>query len=140
MAERVERAEGGREERGEKKRTKGPLDGALRTNVSILDSKEKELAEKLVEGGEESIFSEWAEAGTDDKEKHDSMQEMCQIDAQCPGGIDAYVANAMSLMAFAQKRSSKSSATTDTAPGAANVVLVPEVSDSNHSNQEAVQD
>jgi hypothetical protein len=118
-----------REDRVVKKRTKGPLAGALKTNVSILDSQEKELAQKLVEGGEhEGMFSEWAEAGTDDKGKHDSMKEMCQIDEQCPGGIDAYMANAMNLMALAtKKRSSKPSSVTE-AQGSpkVEVVLIPE--------------
>ena len=75
-----------------------PLPPGLRGNHGVLTPKELGLAHMLCGCGQEHLFQDWADAGTDDDKKHAFFEQVTVLNDNYPDGIPGYVLNAQRLL------------------------------------------
>ncbi|CAL5221642.1 g3868 [Coccomyxa viridis] len=70
----------------------------LRGNESLLDQEGRELVQQLLELGQEHLFAHWPAPGDSDDRKMALVNQLKQLDANYPGGLQKYVTNAKRLL------------------------------------------
>lgn len=63
-----------------------------------LNSEESSIYQKLIDLDQAHLFQHWPPKGTKDKEKHQQMQQLIQLDKAYPGGLETYLNNAKKLL------------------------------------------
>lgn len=72
---------------------KKPLDQQL------AFERQRILFDMLVKQGQQHLFSDWPQSGVDDAKKMNFFCQVERLDANYPGGLEAYIQNAKSLLA-----------------------------------------
>ena len=82
----------------DRSQTKKRKTSTLAANRDILNADENAMIDKLVECGQDHLFTNWPAPGTDDDDKRRFLAQAAVCDAGYPGGIAQYVANAKKLL------------------------------------------
>ena len=75
----------------------------MNTCDSTNNTVEQELIQKLLDAGQDHLFANWDEPGTNDEAKTAFLATLSRIDTSYPGGLTGYITNARKLLAEAQK-------------------------------------
>lgn len=74
-------------------------DTLLGANVELLSCKQRVLADMLLKQGQQHLFTDWPQLGVDDAKKINFFTQVEKLDANYPGGLEAYIQNARALLA-----------------------------------------
>lgn len=75
----------------------------LAADWESLTGSNRELIEKLFDGGQRHLFAEWDAPGTATEEKAAFLASLSKIDDSYPGGLTGYISNARTLLAEAKE-------------------------------------
>lgn len=75
----------------------------LKANWGRLPETDRELILKLVDAGQQHLFTEWDAPGTADEAKASFLESLKKIDESYPGGLAGYISNARELLAEARE-------------------------------------
>jgi UDP-sugar pyrophosphorylase len=74
-------------------------------DITILTHNEAEqrLIQTLLDAGQEHLFADWDEPGTNDDAKAAFLATLSRVDTSYPGGLTGYISNARKLLAEAKE-------------------------------------
>ena len=75
----------------------------LKADWPNLSEPNRELIAKLVQAGQDHLFSDWDVPGTADEAKSEFLASLTKIDGAYPGGLTGYISNAQKLLAEAKE-------------------------------------
>lgn len=72
-------------------------------DVESLNATDRELVSKLIDAGQQHLFADWDPPGVNDEAKAAFLESLRKVDANYPGGLAGYIANARKLLAEAKE-------------------------------------
>uniref|UniRef100_A0A7S2Y4M2 UTP-monosaccharide-1-phosphate uridylyltransferase n=1 Tax=Fibrocapsa japonica TaxID=94617 RepID=A0A7S2Y4M2_9STRA len=71
----------------------------LGDNVAIMSAEELQLVQRLLELDQGHLFADWPAAGLQDNKKKEFLSQLLDLNSKYPGGLEAYIKKARSLLA-----------------------------------------